>query len=106
MTLALRSPDAVGALISVDNAPVDAALKNGFVKYVQGMKEIDDSKVTKQADADGILKKYENVGRTFARRRNELSAGCLLVGYINPTVSPNQFGSVTRQWGAPSPDSH
>lgn len=58
MTLALRSPDAVGALISVDNAPVDASLTSDFVKYLQGMRDIDNGHVRKQADADDMLKKY------------------------------------------------
>ncbi|KAL8831563.1 MAG: hypothetical protein Q9191_000806 [Dirinaria sp. TL-2023a] len=58
MTLALRSPDSVGALISVDNAPVDANLTSDFVKYLQGMRDIDNANVRKQADADDMLKKY------------------------------------------------
>jgi pimeloyl-ACP methyl ester carboxylesterase len=59
MTVALRNPALVEALIPVDNSPVDAALKNDFRTYVQGMKMIEDSKVKRQKDADDILKGYE-----------------------------------------------
>ncbi|CAD6572705.1 MAG: hypothetical protein ASARMPRED_005520 [Alectoria sarmentosa] len=59
MTVALRSPQLVGALIPVDNAPVDANLKDDFHKYVQGMRNIEEVQVKRQADADDILKKYE-----------------------------------------------
>lgn len=62
MTLALRSPRQIGALIPVDNAPVDAALKSDFTKYVQGMREIEAAIITKAAEADLILQKYEEVG--------------------------------------------
>lgn len=61
MTLALRSPDMVNDLISVDNAPVDAVLANDFARYIQGMKKIDDADVTRQAEADKILEPYEEV---------------------------------------------
>lgn len=61
MTVALRSPNLLGALIPVDNAPVDASLKSDFRKYLQGMREIEEAGVTKQAEADQILQKYEDV---------------------------------------------
>lgn len=61
MTVALRSPSAVSALIPVDNAPVNAPLKSDFSKYVQGMQHIESAKVTKQSDADAILQGYEEV---------------------------------------------
>ena len=67
MTLALRSPDTIGALIPVDNAPVDATLKSDFTKYVQGLRNIEDAKVTTQAEADNILQKFEEVGKHFQR---------------------------------------
>ncbi|KAL8953351.1 MAG: hypothetical protein Q9222_000778 [Ikaeria aurantiellina] len=60
MTIALRSPDLLGALVAVDNAPVDAELHTNFGKYLEGMKEIQDTGVTKQVDADRILQKYES----------------------------------------------
>ena len=61
MTVALRSPDRVATLIPVDNAPVDAALKSDFGKYIQGMRKIEDAHVTKQSEADSILKEFEEV---------------------------------------------
>ena len=62
MTVALRSPHLVGALIPVDNAPIDANLKSDFHKYLQGMRDIEEAQVRRQAEADDILKKYEEVG--------------------------------------------
>lgn len=63
MTVALRFPQLVGALISVDNAPVNANLKSDFHKYVQGMRDIEEAQVKSQAEADEILKEYEKVGQ-------------------------------------------
>lgn len=62
MTVALRSPQLAGALISVDNAPVDANLKSDFHKYIQGMQDIEKAQIKKQTEADDVLKKYEEVG--------------------------------------------
>jgi pimeloyl-ACP methyl ester carboxylesterase len=59
MTLALRSPELVHDIIAVDNAPVDAALESDFARYIQGMKKIEEAGVTRQAEADEILKDYE-----------------------------------------------
>jgi hypothetical protein len=61
MTLALRRPEIVSDIVSVDNAPIDAALLSEFGKYVQGMKKIEAAGVSKQAEADSILKDYEEV---------------------------------------------
>lgn len=61
MTVALRSPSIVSALMPVDNAPVNAALKSDFDKYVRGMQQIEAEKVKKQSDADKILQNYEEV---------------------------------------------
>ena len=61
MTVALRSPSKVANIISVDNAPVDAALKSDFATYVQGMRKIEDAKPKRQSDADAILKDYAEV---------------------------------------------
>ena len=63
MTLALRSPDAIGALVPVDNAPVDAVLASDFPKYVRGLRAVEDARVSKRVEADEILKKYEDVRR-------------------------------------------
>ena len=65
MTLALRSPSLVKALIPVDNAPVDANLGSDFRKYLQGMQQIEDAHLTKIVDADKILKQLEEVWRTL-----------------------------------------
>ena len=59
MAVALRKKTPIGSLISVDNAPVDAALHSGFAKYVQGMKRIEEGGFKKQSEADAILKEYE-----------------------------------------------
>ncbi len=69
MTVALRNPSKVGNLISVDNAPIDAALKSDFGKYIQGMRQIEDTQVSKQAEADYILQKYEEV--SYGRQRKD-----------------------------------
>lgn len=61
MALALRSPGLLRDIVSVDNAPIDAALLSSFAKYIQGMKKIEQAGVTKQIEADEILKEYEEV---------------------------------------------
>jgi hypothetical protein len=60
--LALSEPHLVRDLVSVDNAPVDAALQGTFAKYIQGMRKIEESGVTRQTEADQILQAYEPVG--------------------------------------------
>lgn len=59
MTVALRSPTILRAVIPVDNAPVDANLKSDFHKYVRGLREIEEQEPQKQAEADAILQNYE-----------------------------------------------
>lgn len=61
MTVALHKPTLVENLIPVDNAPVDAALKSDFGKYVKGMKVVEEAQVQKQSEADQILQDYEEV---------------------------------------------
>ena len=61
MTVALRSPQLLGALIPVDNAPVDAYLKSGFHQYAQGLREVEEAMVIKQAQADSILQRFKIV---------------------------------------------
>lgn len=61
MALALRNPDLISDFVSVDNAPMDAALLSEFAKYIKGMKEVEKVGVTKQAEALDILKDYEEV---------------------------------------------
>jgi hypothetical protein len=64
MTLALRSPEIINDIVSVDNAPLDAALLSNFGKYIQGMKKIEEAGVTRQAEADKILVDYEEVSNS------------------------------------------
>lgn len=61
MTLGLREPKLPGALISVDNAPVVAPLGGDFSRYIQGMRNIENSKITKREEADKIMQPYEKV---------------------------------------------
>ncbi|KAL8739271.1 MAG: hypothetical protein Q9181_000001 [Wetmoreana brouardii] len=60
MTVALRSPCLLEALIPVDNAPVDVSLKGDFRKYLEGLQEVENVGIKRQAEADHILSKYEN----------------------------------------------
>ncbi|KAJ1329249.1 abhydrolase domain-containing protein 11 [Microdochium nivale] len=60
MTLALDQPDLISDFVSVDNAPLDAALNRSFAKYIQGMRKIEEAKVARQSDADKILAEYES----------------------------------------------
>ncbi|KAF2452327.1 Alpha/Beta hydrolase protein [Lineolata rhizophorae] len=48
----------VAALVAIDNAPVDAALKSDFAQYVRGMRLVEDARVTRQKDADALLAPY------------------------------------------------
>ncbi|EPE09681.1 abhydrolase domain-containing protein [Ophiostoma piceae UAMH 11346] len=60
MTLALSEPDLVADIVAVDNAPVDAAIGSDFAKYVRGMKQIDRTHITRQAEADKLLQPFES----------------------------------------------
>lgn len=59
MTIAVAAPDLVHDIVSVDNAPIDAAISGDFAKYVRGMREIEQAGVKRQAEADKILEQYE-----------------------------------------------
>lgn len=61
MVVALQSPELVDNIVSVDNAPVDAAMQSSFGKYIQGMRKIEEAGVTKNSEADKILSEYEEV---------------------------------------------
>lgn len=61
MTLCLREPKLPAALISVDNAPVILPVGNEFPRYIQGMRDIQQSKIIKRAEADLIMEHYEKV---------------------------------------------
>ncbi|KAK6584345.1 hypothetical protein PZA11_002569 [Diplocarpon coronariae] len=83
MTLALRSPELIHDLVSVDNAPVDAALQSNFAQYIRGMQRIEEARVTRLADADEILRTYEQ----------SLPVRQFLLGnlYTPPSSSHKQF---------------
>ncbi|PHH58529.1 hypothetical protein CDD81_5483 [Ophiocordyceps australis] len=59
MTLALWEPGSLASLIAVDNAPVHAALNNSFALYIQAMLEIETANITRQAEANDILRRVE-----------------------------------------------
>lgn len=61
MVVALQSPELVDNIVSVDNAPVDAAMQSSFGKYIQAMRRIEEAGVTKNSEADKILSEYEEV---------------------------------------------
>lgn len=67
MVVALRSSTSIGALIPVDNAPVDATLKSDFSKYVQGLRNVEETRVAKSIEADDILRKYEEVSKASSK---------------------------------------
>ncbi|PNS15430.1 hypothetical protein CAC42_689 [Sphaceloma murrayae] len=60
MTLCLRRVFPVRNLVSIDNAPVDAALKSDFGTYCRGMKAISSANVRSLSEADKILAAYES----------------------------------------------
>lgn len=99
MTVALRSPKFLGAMISVDNAPVDASLNSNFYGYAQGMREIEEAGVKKQVEADAILKKYEVVSLDF---QHMVPWTCLtLAGTTNSPIPPDQSRSIARRGTSP-----
>jgi len=59
MAVALRRLDSLHKLISMDNAPADAALASSFAKYCQGMRRIEDQKFQKHIQAEAVLEEYE-----------------------------------------------
>lgn len=61
MTLGLREPKLPGILIAVDNAPVFAPLEKDFLRYIQGMRKIEQLEITKRDEADQIMQSYEKV---------------------------------------------
>lgn len=61
MTLGLREPKLPGVLIAVDNAPIAAPLENDFLRYIQGMRKIEQLQIVKRDEADQIMQSYEKV---------------------------------------------
>lgn len=70
MTLGLREPKILGALIAVDNAPIVTPLESDFSRYIQGMHKIEQLQLTKRDEADQIMQSYEKVYyyNTFLRK--------------------------------------
>jgi len=62
MAIALGSSHLVKDVIAIDNAPVDAAVRSDFGRYIQGMKKIDAAKVERLDEADKLLEPYVSVG--------------------------------------------
>lgn len=58
MAMALRNPSCCANIVSVDNAPVDAALSSDFPKYAEGMKKVHEGKPKSQKAADEIMQPY------------------------------------------------
>jgi len=58
MCAALTEPATIGALIAVDNAPVDAALKTDFASYVSAMRAVGRAKVKNMREGEEVLKAY------------------------------------------------
>jgi hypothetical protein len=100
MTVALRSPKLLGAMISVDNAPVDANLKSNFHAYAQGMREIEEAGIKKQGEADTILKKYEDV--SFTESTHIWRAYLIQAGSSHTTISAHQPYPIARWRRIPS----
>ncbi|RCI14005.1 hypothetical protein L249_8139 [Ophiocordyceps polyrhachis-furcata BCC 54312] len=58
MNLALREPDLVANLISVDNAPVLSPINKEFSEYIRGMVEVEAAGVTNRVNADERLQQF------------------------------------------------
>ena len=93
MTVALRSPHLVKNLVSVDDAPVDAALRSDFAKYARGMQKIEDRQVTKQSEADEILKDFEEV-RVFRGSKDDISLTLIRAVAPNSAVPAYQSRAI------------
>ena len=89
MTVALRYPELLRALVPVDNAPIDANLKSAFYGYAQGMREIEEQQVIKQGEADKILEKYEK-GREIFKCVRPFKPNSGGLGFSRPTISTHK----------------
>lgn len=76
MAVALRSPETVAKVVAVDNAPTDTMLSSSFATYVRGMKKIQEANVTRQSEADAILKDYEEVNTAGTLHAYLYTLGC------------------------------
>lgn len=94
MTLALQSPELISALVPVDNAPVDTILKSDFTKYIAGMRTIEEERVTKQLEADEVLKTFEEV--SFMPKISIASAELIVLESSSSTISFDKSSSPVR----------
>lgn len=67
MTAALSERIPISHLIIDDVAPNNGFLSPEFKSYIEGMIEIQDSKVSTRKEAQDILSKYEKVNETHFR---------------------------------------
>lgn len=96
MALALQSPHSVADIVAVDNAPVDALLGSDFSSYIRGMKKVDQSHVTKLAEADKILQEVEKVRRLLDHSLDHLTLTRWLAVPSDSTISSGKSSS--RAW--------
>ncbi len=99
MTLCLREPKLPAAMISVDNAPVVLPVGNEFLRYIQGMRDIQNSKIMKRVEADHIMERYEKVCGDQMRLwdyQNQKANVRLCPVLASTTVSPHQPHSTPR----------
>ena len=61
MSQALLEPDSLARLISVDMSPAKGKISPDFVKYIEGMREVQKTGVKSKKEADVILQKFEEV---------------------------------------------
>lgn len=61
MMLALRFPDSLQAIVSVDNQPCNAKLGDDFSRYIQGFRSIEREHIQSMKEADTVLREYESV---------------------------------------------
>ncbi|CAD6584492.1 MAG: hypothetical protein CYPHOPRED_002735 [Cyphobasidiales sp. Tagirdzhanova-0007] len=59
MSQALLEPDSLARLISVDMSPAKGKISPDFVKYIEGMREVQKTGVKSKKEADVILQKFE-----------------------------------------------
>ena len=89
MTVALRSPELLRAVIPVDNVPVNANLKSDFHKYVKGMQDIEEQRPQKQAEADAILENYEKERKDNSNLEDSTDL-TITADSGHPAISANQ----------------
>lgn len=61
MTHALSEPDSISKLIVIDISPAKGAISPEFAKYVTGMREVNEARVSSKKEGDQILQSYEEV---------------------------------------------